>query len=194
MNIAAIARRMITIVVLVSLISVTASCYGPFNLTRNVYHWNGSIKGSGEVNDKWMKEIVFFGMIVIPVYMFSALLDAFVFNSIQFWSGDNPIKVTQDADGHIKEVRIGETVITVTKFNDGRSMKVSYTTAGTVVRTATVVETATGYVLIDRAGHAISEGQFRLDGGVTWLKGDCTVAASLSKQGARAAIEYVSAL
>ena len=44
------------------------------------------------MNDKWMKEFVFFGMIVVPVYMFSALLDAFIFNSIQFWSGDNPIK------------------------------------------------------------------------------------------------------
>ena len=39
-----------------------------------------------------MKEFVFFSMIIIPVYMFSALLDAFIFNSIQFWSGGNPVK------------------------------------------------------------------------------------------------------
>lgn len=62
-----IVRRSIAIAVMVSLMSVTSACYGPFNLTRNVYHWNSGIKGSGEISDKWMKEFVFFGMIVIPV-------------------------------------------------------------------------------------------------------------------------------
>lgn len=85
--------------VVISLMTGTG-CFGPFNLTKNVYHWNNGIKGSGEVNEKWMKEIVFFGMIVIPVYMFSALLDAFVFNAIQFWSGTNPVKATQGSDGY----------------------------------------------------------------------------------------------
>jgi hypothetical protein len=64
--------------------TVSTAYYGLFNLTKNVYHWNSGIKGSGEGNDKWIKEFVFFGMIVVPVYMFSALLDAFIFNSIQF--------------------------------------------------------------------------------------------------------------
>ncbi len=70
---------------------------------------NSGIKGSGEGNDKWMKEFVFFGMIVVPVYMFSALLDAFIFNSLQFWSGNNPIQVSDLAnDGQTKVARLAK--------------------------------------------------------------------------------------
>jgi len=43
-----------------SFLTVTTACYGPFNLTRNVYHWNSGIKDRGEVSDKRMKEFVFF--------------------------------------------------------------------------------------------------------------------------------------
>ncbi len=101
-----LSRGVVSSLVVVSLMTASSGCFGPFNLTRNVYNWNSGIKGSGEVNEKWMKEIVFFGMIVIPVYMFSALLDAFVFNAIQFWSGSNPVKVTQGPDGNIQVVQI----------------------------------------------------------------------------------------
>ncbi len=54
--------------------TMSTACYGPFNLTKNVYHWNSTVKGSDQNNEKWMKEFVFFGVIVVPVYMFSALL------------------------------------------------------------------------------------------------------------------------
>ena len=108
-----ILRKTVAIAVLASFMSVTSAGYGPFNLTRNVYHWNNEIKGSGEVNEKWMKEIVFFGMIIIPVYMFSALLDAFIFNAIQFWTGDNPIKLTQGPDGHLQAVQLRDLTIDV---------------------------------------------------------------------------------
>ena len=77
-------KKGVVCMVLASFMGITTACYGPFNLTKNVYHWNSGIKGSGEVTEKWMKELVFFGMIVVPAYMFSALLDAFIFNSIQF--------------------------------------------------------------------------------------------------------------
>ena len=60
-----------------------------------------------------MKKIVFIGMIIIPVYMFSALLDAFIFNAIQFWTGDNPIKLTQGPDGHLQAVQLRDLTIDV---------------------------------------------------------------------------------
>ena len=64
----------------------------PFNLTKNVYHWNSGIKGSREMNDKWIKEFVFFGMIVVPVYKFTALLTPYLqLNSILEWGQSNQI-------------------------------------------------------------------------------------------------------
>ena len=60
-------------------------CYGPFYLTRKVYNWNG------RVGDKWVNEIVFLVISWVPVYSVSVLADALIFNSIEFWTGDNPM-------------------------------------------------------------------------------------------------------
>jgi hypothetical protein len=125
-------------------------------LTRNVYHWNSGIKGSGEVNDKWMKEFVFFGMIVVPVYMFSALLDAFIFNSIQFWSGDNPVKVSHDDQGRIREVQLGKVTATVTWAEDGRSAHVEYVKDGRIVNAAMISEEDGQLTLHEKSGRVVT--------------------------------------
>jgi Domain of unknown function (DUF3332) len=167
-------RKGVVCLVLVSVMGISTACYGPFNLTRNVYHWNSNIKGSGEVNEKWMKEFVFFGMIIIPVYMFSALLDAFIFNSIQFWSGSNPIKA-DDAGGNgaTRVVRLGW--VTVTMVESDRGTTVIYERNGIVERRATIETNATGYRLIDETGTLLAEAEKREDGSVTLLDRDCQV-------------------
>ena len=149
-------KRSIASAVLASVMLTSTACYGPFNLTRNVYHWNSGIKGSGEVNDKWMKEFVFFGMIVVPVYMFSALLDAFIFNSIQFWSGDNPVKVSHDDQGRIREVQLGKVIATVTWAEDGRSARVEYVRDGRIVNAATISEVDGRLALHEQSGRVVT--------------------------------------
>lgn len=175
-----IIRKAVAIAVIASFMSLTSACYGPFNLTRNVYHWNSGIKGSGEVNEKWMKEIVFFGMIIIPVYMFSLLLDAFIFNSIQFWTGDNPVKVSESQDGHIQEVRIGETTITVLWSEDHRSADLNYWRQGRIMMTARVLEDNQGFLLVDREGRLRYTAERGRDGGVTFVDHDCRLVDHLS--------------
>lgn len=174
-----LARRITSSLVLVSLLTAITACYGPFNMTRNVYHWNSNIKGSGEVNDKWMKEFVFFGMIVIPVYMFSALLDAFVFNAIQFWSGDNPIKLTRGPDGHIQEVQLGDQIIRVTWSEDRRSADLTYWQQGRIIRTALIVEEDDGYRLLE-GGRILFLTEQAIDGGVNFVDGDCRLVDHVS--------------
>jgi hypothetical protein len=167
-------NRITAAMVVGSFLTVTTACYGPFNLTRNVYHWNSGIKGSGEVNEKWMKEIVFFGMIVIPVYMFSALLDAFIFNSIQFWSGDNPVKATDAGrNGATRVVRLGG--ITVTMVESDQGTTVTYERNGIVERRATIETKVTGYRLINETGALLAEAEMGQDGSVTLLDRDCQV-------------------
>jgi hypothetical protein len=146
-----------------SFLTVTTACYGPFNLTRSVYHWNSNIKGSSEVNEKWMKEFVFFGMIIIPVYMFSALLDAFIFNSIQFWSGNNPIKVSDlDDDGQTKVARVGDLTMRWTSTSEGAT--VTYERNGIIERRAMIVSSATGYRLLNERGNTLAEVEYAADG------------------------------
>lgn len=167
-------KRIVAAIVVGSFLTVTTACYGPFNLTRNVYHWNSNIKGSSEVNEKWMKEFVFFGMIIIPVYMFSALLDAFIFNSIQFWSGSNPVKA-DDAGGNgaTRVVQLGG--VTVTMVERDRGATVTYERNGIVERRATIETNARGYRLIDETGALLAEAEKGQDGSVTILDRDCQV-------------------
>jgi hypothetical protein len=173
-------RTTLTGFVLVCFLTVTSACYGPFNMTKNVYHWNSSIKGSGEVSEKWMKEIVFFGMIIIPVYMLSALADAFIFNSMQFWTGDNPIKVTQGPDGHIQAVQLRDLTIQVAWTEDHRSAALTYQQQGQTIKTALIVEDGHGYRLVEGSGQSRYLTEQASDGGVNIVDGDCQLVDHVS--------------
>ncbi len=73
-------------VFLVLVLLVTAfGCYGSFQLTNKVYKFNGGLGG------KWVNEIGFLVMSVIPVYGVSVFIDAVILNSIEFWTGKNPM-------------------------------------------------------------------------------------------------------
>ncbi len=159
--------------------TVSTACYGPFNLTKNVYHWNSNVKGSGDVNSKWMREIVFFGMFILPVYEFSALLDAFIFNSIHFWTGDSPIKYSDISSDGTRIISLGDTTIRWTLSDDGAT--VSYERQGVVERRATIVPSETGYRLVDDHGNLLSEAGYVVDGSVRLLNGDCQVVEQWSK-------------
>jgi hypothetical protein len=167
-------KKLVIAGVLACFMTVSTACYGPFNLTKNVYHWNSGLKGSGEVSDKWMKEFVFFGMIIVPVYMFSALLDGFIFNSIQFWSGDNPVKASDlNLDGITKTAVLGETTIRWTQTDEGAL--VTYERHGIVERRATIISSGAGYRLIDESGIVLAEAEYEADGSVSVLDRDCRV-------------------
>ena len=62
-----------------------SGCYGPFNLTRRLYQWNG------QVGQKWEREFVFILLAWAPVYGLAVLGDGIVFNSMEFWTGSNPV-------------------------------------------------------------------------------------------------------
>ena len=62
------------------------SCFGPFHAVRQVHAWNDDVS-----TNKWAKEGMFLVLTIIPVYSVAALGDVLIFNSIQFWGGENPI-------------------------------------------------------------------------------------------------------
>lgn len=61
-------------------------CTGPFQLTKNLHKWQTSN------DEKWVDEAVFLCCVILPVYGLCTLGDALIFNSIEFWSGENPIQ------------------------------------------------------------------------------------------------------
>lgn len=72
-----------------------SGCYGPFKLTKSIYDWNGEVSDNGIV-----RSLLFVGMVVIPVYGFSLFIDAIFLNSIEFWTGSNPVSL---APGEVEE-------------------------------------------------------------------------------------------
>lgn len=79
--------KRITAAILAMVIAMVSlqGCYGKMALTRKVYNVNG------QVGDKFLRSLVTWVFIIVPVYGISALVDFVVFNTIEFWSGRNPV-------------------------------------------------------------------------------------------------------
>ncbi len=72
-----------------------SSCIGSFGLHNRLLSWNK------DVGNKFVNELVFLAFNIVPVYPICYLTDILVINSIEFWSGSNPM-----ADvGTVKKVK-----------------------------------------------------------------------------------------
>lgn len=65
---------------------VFSSCIGRFALTNKVLSWNN------QISSKFVNELVFLAFWILPVYEVSSIADLLVINSIEFWSGQNPVE------------------------------------------------------------------------------------------------------
>ena len=72
-----------------------SSCVGSFGLFNRLSSWNQG------VGNKFVNELVFLAMNIVPVYPVAYLADALVINSIEFWSGSNPMANV----GDVKKVK-----------------------------------------------------------------------------------------
>lgn len=63
-----------------------SGCLGSFQAFNNLKDWNQEISDSRFVNN-----LVFWGLNIIPVYGLFFIGDTLIFNVIEFWSGSNPI-------------------------------------------------------------------------------------------------------
>lgn len=72
-----------------------SSCVGTFMMTHKLAQWN-----TRATKYKFLNEIIF--LVISPAYCFTAAADALVLNSIEFWSGENPmakVGTTQQVKG-----------------------------------------------------------------------------------------------
>lgn len=92
-------RRNLTVALVIALIGSfgLTSCIGSFSMTKRVLNWNKT------VGSKFVNELVFFAFWILPVYEVTGLVDILVLNSIEFWSGSNPMakgtKIIEGQDG-----------------------------------------------------------------------------------------------
>ena len=91
---------------------VFCSCISSFALHQKVLNWNQGI------GDKWVNEVVFLALNIIPVYGICYFADAVVINSIEFWSGDNPVA----SIGDVRQVKGENGNYLVTTLENGYSI------------------------------------------------------------------------
>lgn len=78
-------KQVVIALLIATMALMSVGCYGSFNLTKKVYNWNGSL------GNKWVVELVFLAAYVVPVYGIAGFIDAVILNSIEFWTGSNPV-------------------------------------------------------------------------------------------------------
>ena len=102
---------------------LSSSCIGKFALTNRVLSWNR------QVGNKFLNALVFFAFWILPVYEVTALADLVVINSIEFWSGSNPMakgtKVVQGNDGRYL-VKCDGKGYTIESENDGSIVRLDF--------------------------------------------------------------------
>lgn len=107
-------KKSITLVVAASLAGsvMFTSCIGSFPLFHKVLAWNKT------VGEKWVNELVFLVLNVVPVYGVAYFLDVVILNSIEFWTGSSPV-----ADLGTKTIDTKNGVFTVETKTDGYTIQ-----------------------------------------------------------------------
>lgn len=148
------------VVGLVALGMFLNGCYGPFYLTRKVHHWNGEVS-----NNKWIVEAVFLVCTWLPVYSIASLADAIIFNSVEFWTGKNPM-ADANAGGVSQTKRIvrgdSEAVLTRT----GEQLAIQQYEKGRLVSSMQLSRQGDTTVALDGKGQLLFSAQTRPDGRV----------------------------
>ena len=112
--------RIVAMLLVIAMVALLMSCYGKFPLTKSVYKFNGEVS-----EDKWVKTLVFWGFLILPVYGIAMIGDAIIFNLVEFWTG--------------KELKVGQTVekngmeYTLTPSEDGKSLTLIVTKDGSLL-------------------------------------------------------------
>ena len=73
-----------------SLLITQTGCFGTFALTRNLYNWNDGVS-----DNKYVKSLVTWLLIIVPVYGVAGFIDFVILNLIEFWTGSNPVSMNE---------------------------------------------------------------------------------------------------
>lgn len=82
--------KKLTICTLLSASVLFSSCLGSFSAFNGLRDWN-----DGLTNSKFVDNLVFWALNIVPVYGLFMFGDVFIFNVIEFWSGSNPIAMNE---------------------------------------------------------------------------------------------------
>ena len=134
-------KHILTVATVLALMSslMFTSCIGSFALTNKVLGWNT------QIGSKFVNELVFIAFWILPVYEVTSVADLLVINSIEFWSGRNPMT----ASTKVIDTDSGRYLVKC----DGKGYDVVCETTGETVRLDFDVPSQTWSVDIDGETH-----------------------------------------
>jgi uncharacterized protein DUF3332 len=104
---------------------LAAGCFGSFGATRALYKWNVGVS-----DNKWLRWLVFLVLMIIPVYGLFVFADVIVINTIEFFSGKNPVSGGTVSIGNGNTLRSSRTpdpnLIRHEHRHDGKLVRVIY--------------------------------------------------------------------
>ena len=157
----------------------SSGCYGPFNLTRRLYNWNGQA-----AQGKWEKELIFLVLAYVPVYGLAIFGDAIIFNSMEFWTGKNPVDAPGKRSDAPRTTRIArgsaEALLTYTPTSDGAELLVQQFQQGRPAGSLRLQRRDGMTVGYDADGRVLFTAQSLANGGVVVNNGNGKRLASYS--------------
>ncbi|WP_188458768.1 DUF3332 domain-containing protein [Psychroflexus planctonicus] len=93
---------------LLSVTILSTSCLGSFSAFNSLRDWN-----DGLTNNKFMDNLVFWALNIVPVYSLFLAGDVFLFNLLEFWTGSNPIAMV-DGESETQYANIKGTDVRMT--------------------------------------------------------------------------------
>jgi hypothetical protein len=140
-----------------------SGCFGKFSLTRAMWDFNKNIS-----SNKFVQWAVFLVMVIVPVYSIGTLVDALVINSIEFWTGENPVSSAGGADSNTRVVRLGPgQTLRMSREPGSDVMKVELEREGQPATVRYFEPLNDGMVVRDEAGALLIQAREQVDGAVT---------------------------
>jgi Domain of unknown function (DUF3332) len=137
-------------------------CFGQFKLTQKIWQFNKNISG-----EKFVQWLMFLVLVIVPVYEIGALIDSLIINSIEFWSGSNPVGSVDGTDDGTRVVKLSPTdTLRLSRDADTGVMRIELDREGQepVVRYFEPLED--GMVARDEAGNLLVQARAAADGAV----------------------------
>ena len=151
-------RRFLTRVLCVALcgsvVTTQTACIGSFSLSKGVLDWNNSL------GNKFVNWIVFFAFAAVQVYTISLFLDAFVFNSLEFWTGRNPVAGNENVE-KTRRVALDDGFELLYNRVSADEMTVTIIEHGVVKQTLSMTMLEDGMIVRDGEGVVIARIQER---------------------------------
>ena len=151
---------------------LSSGCYGPFELTKKVHKWNGEVS-----DNKWVVELVFLVAAWLPVYGIATLADAVIFNSVEFWTGENPLtKASADGVRASKRIVRGDQTIVLQRVasTGGDALVIEQSVKGQPAQSLRIQHQGDQTVALNGQGEVVFTAQTQEDGSlvIANAKGD----------------------